>query len=124
MKGILASSLGMTLGLLASTGRADDFIWRPVREAPSPNAVVPASASIPTPTAPIMPAAVSVGRPIGVAPSDNETVSWVRTRAQVGEELPTVPAPFPVGVQSQPGPVGSMLPVAPTPGNPPVVAGP
>ena len=32
MNRILASSLGMTLGLLAAAGRADDLVWRAARD--------------------------------------------------------------------------------------------
>src|SRR5437660_1745569 len=63
MKRFLASSLGMTLGLVAAAGRADDLVWRAARDrtppppAPAAPAPPPLVTTSPPGTAGILPGA-------------------------------------------------------------------
>src|SRR4051812_47956621 len=103
MNRYLASGLGMTLGLLASVGRADDIVWRAARGSSGASAPV-------TPAAPAQrPAAAPTSGTVAAARGTD--VSWIRARGQTDDPAtvlpdasnPTVPTP-----RGEPG-----LPAAP-----------
>jgi hypothetical protein len=109
MKRILASSLGMTLGLLASAGRADDPVWR----APRDRGPQPVTAAPLPPIVTLQPTASSAGvvtaahmarwlgdnerpavRPAVVAAAAvGNDITWVRVRAQSAEDEPAPETP-------------------------------
>jgi hypothetical protein len=105
MKRILASSLGMTLGLLASTGRADNVTWRAARgRTPSPTPATPATTPRPPhpqsgvvlashvarePDSDIRPALAT--EPAAFEPAVAENTPSARVRAQGTDEAPSAP---------------------------------
>lgn len=101
MNRYLASGFGMTLGLLASAGRADDIEWR----SPKDRTAKPAPATIKNqPAVSIDAPVVAASAPTGVlAASTGSGVTWVRARGQTEEPSP-VPSTLPpaTGAPTQP----------------------
>lgn len=91
MKGLMAGSLGVVLGLLLPGGRADDVVWRAAKRGrgddapvkyPPPHPVVSAGAVAPIPVCvPATPNAVIT------AAATAEGVTWQRVRAK-GDDVP------------------------------------
>lgn len=132
MNRYLASGFGMTLGLLASAGRADDIVWRSARDKSTPPAEANTKSNTPAPTvtAPaVMPSAT-------FATARGTDVTWVRSRAQTDEPVavlpgePSLPAQAPTSSPESiaapkvatPAPTIVMSPVDWLPGNDPWTA--
>ncbi len=130
MNRILASSLGMTLGLLATAGRADEPVWRPARDRtpPPPAPAAPAPPALAAPTQ----AACWLGPPqssqtsgaiipvAATAPAADRGV-WIRARGQQPDDVPLLPPPTPGPAPGTPTlprvPTQSLVPPIPLAGN-------